>query len=281
MLDGVTPFPAEFAARYRELGYWEDRPLFDGFTAALAAYADRVALADKAGPVTYRQLDERSEHLARVLLDLGLRPLDRIIVQLPNTAAFAYLHFALQRIGAVPVLALPGHRKWEITQFAEISGATALAVPATARGFDFTAMAADIMTDRPDLRLCLVQGMNDGPNEAGFVRLEDLLEREPRTSREALGEIRIDPADPALFLLPLPGPGPRRADVRLCRAAPRPVAQPGGARHVPARIRDRHVQAAGTARVLRHAAPVRIRQGLQEGPGGPPSRAKGPRPRLD
>jgi non-ribosomal peptide synthetase component E (peptide arylation enzyme) len=27
MLDGVTPFPAEFAARYRELGYWEDRPL--------------------------------------------------------------------------------------------------------------------------------------------------------------------------------------------------------------------------------------------------------------
>lgn len=35
MLEGVTPVPAEFAARYRELGYWEDRPLFDGFTGAL------------------------------------------------------------------------------------------------------------------------------------------------------------------------------------------------------------------------------------------------------
>ena len=69
MLDGVTPFPAEFAARYRALGYWEDRPLFDGFTAALAAYADRVAVVDEAGPVTYRQLGERSERLARVLLD--------------------------------------------------------------------------------------------------------------------------------------------------------------------------------------------------------------------
>jgi 2,3-dihydroxybenzoate-AMP ligase len=43
MLDGVTPFPAEFAARYRDLGYWEDRPLFEGFTGALATYADRVA----------------------------------------------------------------------------------------------------------------------------------------------------------------------------------------------------------------------------------------------
>jgi 2,3-dihydroxybenzoate-AMP ligase len=50
MLDGVTPFPAEFAARYRELGYWEDRPLIAGFTGALAKYADRTALVDGAGP---------------------------------------------------------------------------------------------------------------------------------------------------------------------------------------------------------------------------------------
>ena len=25
-LPGVTPFPPEFAARYRSRGYWEDRP---------------------------------------------------------------------------------------------------------------------------------------------------------------------------------------------------------------------------------------------------------------
>jgi len=201
VLDGVTPFPAEFAARYRALGYWEDRPLFDGFTAALAEYADRVAVVDEAGPVTYSQLSERSERLARVLLDMGLRPLDRVIVQLPNTAMFAYLYFALLRIGAAPVLALPGHRRREISQFASISGAAALAVPAVARGFDFAAMAADVMTDRPDLRLCLIQGLNEAPNDPRFVRLEDLLFREPRTSRPALDEISIDPCDPALFLL--------------------------------------------------------------------------------
>lgn len=201
MLDGVTPFPAEFAARYRALGYWEDRPLSDGFTAALAAYADRVAVVDEAGPVTYSQLSERSERLARVLLDCGLEPLDRIIVQLPNTAVFAYLYLALLRIGAAPVLALPGHRRREITQFASISGAQALAVPAAARGFDYAAMAADVMTDRPDLRLCLIQGLEEAPNDPRFVRLEDLLSREPRSSREALEQISIDPSDPALFLL--------------------------------------------------------------------------------
>jgi 2,3-dihydroxybenzoate-AMP ligase len=199
MLAGVTPFPAELAARYRERGYWQDRPLSDGFTEAFGKYADRVALVDSGGPVTYRQLEERSAHLARVLLDLGFGPLDRIVVQLPNTAVFAYLYFALQRIGAVPVLALPGHRKREITQFAEISGAKALAVPAFAAGFDFTAMAAEITASHPGLRLCLVQG--DPGQRERFVSLEELLEREPRTGREALDQIRIDPADPALFLL--------------------------------------------------------------------------------
>src|SRR5205823_12201305 len=123
-----------------------------------------------------------SAHLARVLLDEGFGPLDRIIVQLPNTAMFAYLYFALQRIGAAPVLALPGHRKREVTQFAEISGARALAVPAAARGFDFTAMAAEVMAAHPDLELCLVQGAEDPLPGPQVFRLAELLEQELRAS---------------------------------------------------------------------------------------------------
>src|ERR1051325_11044422 len=201
MRDGVTAFPEEFAARYRERGYWEGRPLADGFTGAFAKYADRVAVIDEDGSVTYRQLEERATHLARVLLDLGFRPLDRIIVQLPNTAVFAYLYFALQRIGAAPVLALPGHRKREISQFAEISGARALAIPAAARGFDFTAMAAEVMAGHQDLELCLVQGAEGPLEDERFVRLEALLDREPQATTADLAQVRIDPAGPALFLL--------------------------------------------------------------------------------
>jgi len=160
-----------------------------------------VALVDDEGPVTYRQLDDRAALLARVLLDLGFGPLDRIIVQLPNTAVFVYLYFALQRIGAAPVLALPSHRKREITQFAEISGARALVVPAVTRGFDPTAMAADVMASHPGLELCLVQGASGPLPDPRFVRIEELLEGEPRASAESLRQVSIDPADPALFLL--------------------------------------------------------------------------------
>ncbi|HEX6519313.1 MAG TPA: AMP-binding protein [Streptosporangiaceae bacterium] len=202
MLDGVTPFPPEFAARYRERGYWEDRSLFDGFRETLRHNADRVALIDADGPVTYRQLDERSARMARALLDLGFGPLERIIVQLPNTAMFAYLYFGLQRIGAVPVLALPVHRRHEVAQFVEISGAKALAVPAVGRGFDYTAMAREIMADHPDVELILTQGTQGADtSDDRVIRIEELLEREPLTSAGALGQIRIDPDDPAVFLL--------------------------------------------------------------------------------
>jgi len=205
MLDGVTPFPPEFAARYRERGYWEDRTLFDGFRDVLHKYASRTALIDDGGSVTYGELDERSEHLARALLDLGIRPLDRIVVQLPNTAVFAYFYFALQRIGAIPILALPVHRRMEISQFTEISGAKALAIPFAARGFDFTAMAREVMETHPELEFCLVQGAPEGAFAdeipGRFVRLEELLAGPPKTAASALTQIPIDPTDPAVFLL--------------------------------------------------------------------------------
>ena len=44
----------------------------------------------------------RATNLALNLLDLGLRPLDRLVVQLPNRVQFAYLYLALQKIGAIP-----------------------------------------------------------------------------------------------------------------------------------------------------------------------------------
>jgi 2,3-dihydroxybenzoate-AMP ligase len=198
MLDGVTPFPAEFAARYRAAGYWQDRPLRAVFGEVFARYADRVAVVDGEEQVTYRQLDERSTRLALHLLDLGVRPLDRIVVQLPNTAMFCYLYFALQKVGAIPILALPSHRYREVSQFVRIGGAVGAAVPARHRGFDYVDMVARIRRDAPELRLCLVQG--PGPTGDG-TSLGNLLARTPRTPPEALDQIVIDPMDPAVFLL--------------------------------------------------------------------------------
>src|SRR5215470_5431531 len=127
MLEGVVRFPPEFAARYRAKGYWEDRSLAATFDEVFVKYADRVAIIDRDQSITYARLDEHSARLALNLLDRGLKPLDRVVVQLPNVVEFAYMYFALQKIGCIPIMALPTHRFREISQFVELSGAVACA----------------------------------------------------------------------------------------------------------------------------------------------------------
>jgi 2,3-dihydroxybenzoate-AMP ligase len=52
-LPGVVPFPPEFAARYRERGYWLDRSLRAEFADVFTRHANRVALLDGDRAFTY------------------------------------------------------------------------------------------------------------------------------------------------------------------------------------------------------------------------------------
>ena len=197
MLEGVVRFPQEFAARYRAKGYWEDRSLRDTFAEISARYSDRVAIIDRDREVTYAELDERATRLALNLLDEGLRPLDRVVVQLPNVVEFAYFYFALQKIGCIPIMALPTHRYREISQFVELSGAAACVAPDRARDFDYTKLIRRIRNAHTNLRLGIILGA--APK--GFLSLTELIERKSVRSADELKSITIDPEDPALFQL--------------------------------------------------------------------------------
>src|SRR3990167_3357144 len=158
MLDGVVPFPPELAARSRRAGYWADRSLTSVFEAAFAEFADRVALVSGGERITYAGLARRVERLARHFLALGLRPLDRVVVQLPNVPAFVDVYFALQRVGAIPVLALPPHRAREIQYYVSLTEAVAYVIPDRLGDFDFVELARRIKGEGPSLRPVLVAG---------------------------------------------------------------------------------------------------------------------------
>ena len=210
-LPGVSPFPPEFAARYRERGYWEDKALISHYLAAFAKWPDRVALIDDEEAVTYSELAARAGRTARNLLDLGLRPLDRVVVQLPNTALFASFYIALQHIGAVPIMALPSHRFREVEQFVRLSGAVALATPASAKDADFRSIFTRVRAEQPSLRLHVLQGIEADTGAAALadaagpvtVRLEELHTRTPQATDSALRALTagIDAEDPAVFQL--------------------------------------------------------------------------------
>ncbi|HEU4345842.1 MAG TPA: AMP-binding protein [Candidatus Binatia bacterium] len=193
----MVRFPPEFAARYRAKGYWEDRSLADTFAEAFAKYSDRVAIIDREQAVTYAQLDERAERLALNLLDHGLEPLDRVVMQLPNVVEFAYLYFALQKIGCIPIMALPTHRFREMRQFVELSGAVACATPDRTRDLDYRDLVRRIRHGSKTLRLGIVLG--EARDE--FLSLSQLVACPSKRSVNELKHIAIDPEDPALFQL--------------------------------------------------------------------------------
>ncbi len=152
MLDGCTPWPDDLARRYVAAGIWQRTNLADALGLRARSDGERVFIFDRDGSLTYREVDRLAGQLAAELQALGLRRNDIVLMQLPNTREFVLLFFAFHRIGAVPVLCLPAHRRFEMEHFAKITGAVAHVFQQGFRGFDFAGMSAQIQASTPTLR---------------------------------------------------------------------------------------------------------------------------------
>jgi 2,3-dihydroxybenzoate-AMP ligase len=197
MLQGCTAWPEEFARRYRQQGYWSDITLNEMLRLSAAAAPDSIALVHGTRRMSYAQLVSAIDRLAGRLIELGFKPLDRVVFQLPNSIEFVIAFFALLRIGVIPVLALPAHRREEISHIFAHTKATGYFVPDQWRGFDYRALATEISGLAPSLRSVLVLG-TPGP---GQISLSDLLAYDGGADAEALAVFAPAPDEVALMLL--------------------------------------------------------------------------------
>ena len=188
-VDGFTPWPAHLSDEYRTKGYWADRSLWAEIADALLTGADRTVVVDDARRLSRDELLAATEARAAGLATIGLGPDDRVVVQLLNDADFVITFLALLAVGSRPVMALPGHRRAELRHVAELSGASAIAVPSERAGdLVFAELAAQVAAEVPSLRLTLIDGhVLDG------VDIDEPGATHPTPT--------VDPDDIALFLL--------------------------------------------------------------------------------
>ncbi|WP_275461252.1 (2,3-dihydroxybenzoyl)adenylate synthase [Streptomyces noursei] len=154
-------WPLRFAQHYRAAGHWRGETFGGMLRDRAAAHPDRTALVDPAPTRrtwTYRELDERADRLAAGFLARGIGKGDRVVLQLPNVGEFVEVVFALFRIGALPVYALPAHRDTEIGYFCSFTEATAYVVPDVHAGFDHRVLASKVRARTPSLRHVFVVG---------------------------------------------------------------------------------------------------------------------------
>ena len=200
MLEGCTPYPADYSERYVREGYWLSKTLGDLPGDAAQAWPSRIAVSDSSRKVSYAELHALSNRLALHLLDRGFQPRDIVLLQIPNFWEFSVVFFALQKIGVIPVMCLPPHRHTELIYFARLTGAAGYFAAPEYRGFDYLAMAREIQAEVPSLQYVVALG--DG-SQAGVCYLQPWLEGpiETKYTPGVLAQYRPDPFDVALFLL--------------------------------------------------------------------------------
>jgi len=157
-LPGFTPWPQQAAAAYRAAGYWTGETFGAMLRARAQQYPARLALVCGARRWTYAELDQRSDRLAAGFARIGIRPRDRVVVQLPNIAEFFSVCFALFRLGAIPVFALPAHRRAEVSYFCAHTEAAAYVIADLDGGFDYRQLARQVRAGQPSLKHVIVVG---------------------------------------------------------------------------------------------------------------------------
>ncbi|GLY17124.1 2,3-dihydroxybenzoate-AMP ligase [Kineosporia sp. NBRC 101677] len=183
-------------------------------------WSDTVAVVDPRQRLTYQELDENADRVAAGFARLGVGRGDRVVVQLPNQVEFLQVWFGLQRLGAVPVHAMPAHRRDEIVHLAATSGAAALVVGERQGRFDFRTMAVEVGAELGRRGLAVPEVVVVGePGESGGTAFSELCRLAPAPSAAPVSAGLSHSTDARLLPVAEPDPddphGPAAGDLAL------------------------------------------------------------------
>jgi non-ribosomal peptide synthetase component E (peptide arylation enzyme) len=196
-LEGFTPYKEEDVKQYTKRRWWLGLTFGDILDRAADMHPAKEAFVDTQSRLTYGEAREKTNRLAMALMDSGIQPLDRVLIQLPNWNEFVFAYFALQKIRAIPVLLIDRYRQFEINHLITLTGATSWIVPSKYKNTDYLPIIHDVLKEHPEVkRVITVRGSGDQKPFASFERLIDEAQlTEANLAR--LADRRPDPADVA------------------------------------------------------------------------------------
>lgn len=204
-LDGYVPFDAERRKAYVSAGYWRNLTFHEVVDRWAESTPEKTALVGPHRELTYEDLAANSRRIAAYLRgEVGLRPNERVVFQLPNCVEFLEAFLACSRIGVIPVMVLPRHREAEATHITDLTDARAYIVDHDRypSGFDFPELARIVAADHGSLDH-LVAVTDEGSSAPdGFV---DFATMTDNTWLDHHGDtvegVDVNPNDPGVFLL--------------------------------------------------------------------------------
>ncbi|MDA2627086.1 (2,3-dihydroxybenzoyl)adenylate synthase [Bacillus cereus] len=169
MLNGCQDWPKDFVNLYKNSGCWHGETFGEMLKERAMKHRNLIAVTSGEKHLSYGELDRKADRLAAGFLKIGIKKEDRVVLQLPNITEFFEVCFALFRIGAIPIFALPSHRFSEINYFSEFAEATAYIIPDKQLGFDFRKLAREVQEKVSTLQHIIVIG-----EEEEFINIKEL-----------------------------------------------------------------------------------------------------------
>jgi non-ribosomal peptide synthetase component E (peptide arylation enzyme) len=179
LLAGAPPYREDDAEDYLRGRWWSGLTFGDLLDRAADIHPNKEAFVDRWNRLTYAQAREQAERLAIGMMELGIRSLDRVMIQLPNWTEFVVVYFACQKIGAITVMLIDRYRQHEVKRLAELSDAVAWVVPPQYGKTDYVSVVDDVRGAIPTIRnVITVRGEVGKP---GYVSMERLIAKNERT----------------------------------------------------------------------------------------------------
>jgi acyl-CoA synthetase (AMP-forming)/AMP-acid ligase II len=167
----ATRLTPAMAARWRGAGLWSDETFASVLAERVRATPEREALTDGTRRLSYRELADGIDRMAARLRALGIAAGDVVTIQLPNWIEFAFVFFALERLGAVAVTVSVDFRSRELEYIMRFAASKMFVCCGQFRGFDHAAMAAELKPRLPSLAAI---GIIGGAVPPGMVSLDDV-----------------------------------------------------------------------------------------------------------
>lgn len=170
--------PAELVARWRARGYWTDERLGWLLERAAELRPDHPAVIDEEQQCTYRDLKQRSDAIAELLLAAGIEAGHVVTWTLPNCIDAVALATAIWRVGAVSNPVVTIYRQHELSFILRQMRPFTVVAPHAHRGRQVAQEFDQVLSEighQPSLRLIRGGSMEGWRTIAPTLRLRGVL----------------------------------------------------------------------------------------------------------
>lgn len=184
--------------QYYEKGYWTTKTIYERFEENVEANPDKIAVIDRKGKITYKDLHNKAKRLSNWLLKMNVQQGDLVSCQLPNWIEFVIVYLASTRIGAVFNPIPTTMRQTEVKGILTLCEPKVLFIPEQFRNHNYIDMLEQIQQER-ELPTIVAVGNSEkiGKNQLDYYSFEKVL---MASDFEQKFEPKVSSDDPVVVL---------------------------------------------------------------------------------